>query len=313
MRIFVAGATGVIGRRLVPMLVRTGHEVVGTTRAAGKRDLIAEAGAEPVVVDGLDREAVLRAVADAKPAMVVHQLTALAGTADLKKFDTTFEQTNRLRTAGTDNLLAAARAAGATRFIAQSFTGWPNARTGTAPATEDEPLDPHPAPVARQSLAAIRHVEETVPSAEGIDGVVLRYGFLYGPGTYIGKGGEITEMVRRRRLPIVGGGGGVWSFTHVDDAASATVAALVHGAPGLYNVVDDDPAPVAQWLPALAGAVGAKPPMRLPGWLVRPMLGEQGLLMMTQARGSSNAKAKRELGWQPSYPSWRQGFRAGLG
>jgi nucleoside-diphosphate-sugar epimerase len=312
MRIFVAGATGVIGRRLVPMLVEAGHEVVGTTRTAANLDALGRAGAEPVVMDGLDRESVARAVRDAKPDVVIHQLTALTKVGNLKRFDAEFALTNRLRTVGTDNLLAAAREAGASRFIAQSYTGWPNARTGGAVKTEDDPLDPHPAAVARESLAAIRYVEETVPSAEGVDGIVLRYGTFYGPGTGIGAGGEILEMVRRRRMPVVAGGGGVWSFVHIDDAARATVAALHHGAPGLYNIVDDEPAPVTEWLPYLAEATGAKPPLRLPGWLAKPMIGEHGLAMMTRARGSSNAKAKRELGWQPTYVSWRQGFRTGI-
>jgi len=312
MRIFVAGATGVIGRRLVPMLVEAGHEVVGTTRTAANLDALGRAGAEPVVMDGLDRESVARAVRDAKPDVVIHQLTALTKVGNLKRFDAEFALTNRLRTVGTDNLLAAAREAGASRFIAQSYTGWPNARTGGAVKTEDDPLDPHPAAVARESLAAIRYVEETVPSAEGLDGIVFRYGTFYGPGTGIGAAGEILEMVRRRRMPVVAGGGGVWSFVHIDDAARATVAALDHGAPGLYNIVDDEPAPVTEWLPCLAEATGAKPPLRLPGWLAKPMIGDHGLSMMTRVRGSSNAKAKRELGWQPTYVSWRQGFRTGI-
>ena len=313
MRIFVAGATGALGRRLVPMLVAGGHQVSGTTRTPEKADDLRELGAEPVVVDALDRAAVHDAVAAAKPDVVVHQLTALNVKFDLRKFDQVFAMTNRLRTEGTDILLAAAQAAGVRRFVAQSFTGWPNARTGGPVKTEEDPLDPDPYPASRQSLAAIRHVETVVPAARGIEGVVLRYGGFYGPGNAVGKGGEIYEMVRNRRLPVVGDGGGIWSVIHIDDAASATVAAIERGEPGLYNVVDDEPAPVREWLPYLARVIGAKPPMRVPAWLVRPLLGGYGVAMMTEIRGSSNAKAKRELGWTPRYASWREGFRTGLG
>lgn len=313
MRIFLAGASGVVGRRLLPLLLEAGHDVVGTTRSADRVDALARAGAEPIVMDGLDKEAVRRAVTAAHPDVVIHQLTSLAAAGNLKKFDEDFAATNQLRTAGTDHLLAAAREAGAKRFIAQSYTGWPNARSGAAVKAETDPLDPQPTAASRQTLAAIRHLETTVPNATDLAGLVLRYGAFYGPGTGLGEGGALLEMVRRRKLPVVGGGAGVWSFIHIDDAARATVAALDHGAPGLYNIVDDEPAPVSEWLPYLAEALHAKAPMRLPSWLARPMIGEHGVSIMTQIRGSANAKAKRELGWLPCYPSWREGFRTGLG
>lgn len=313
MRIFLAGATGAIGRRLVPALLAAGHEVIGTTRSPQRAEQVRTAGAEPVVVDPLDRAAVTGAVASARPDVVMHQLTSLTGMVSFKRMDEQFAATNALRTTGIDILLAAAVAAGARRFIAQSFTGWPNARRGGPVADEDHPLDDDPAPEARASLAAIRHVETVVPEAEEIEGLVLRYGFFYGPGTGFEQGGPILELLAKRRFPVVGGGGGVWSFIHIADAVTATVAAVDRGGPGRYNITDDEPAPVAQWLPYLAGVLGAEPPRRLPAWLGRPMLGRQGVRMMTDVRGSSNARAKRELGWSPGYPSWREGFRAGLG
>jgi nucleoside-diphosphate-sugar epimerase len=313
MRIFIAGAGGAVGRRMVPMLLAAGHEVVGTTHSAGKADAIRRLGAEPVVLDAFDAPAVSLAVAKAAPDVVVHQMTALSGPQDLRRFDRTFALTNRLRTEGTEILLAAARAAGTGRFVAQSFTGWTNARTGGPVKTEADPFDPDPTPPTVRTLAAIRRLESTVEGATDVRGTVLRYGLLYGPGTSIGTGGEVLDMVRRRRLPVVGGGAGVWSFLHVQDAATAAVAAIDGTATGVYNIVDDDPAPVSQWLPYLADAIGAKPPMRVPGWLVRPMLGAYLMAMMTSVRGSSNARARRELGWQPRYGSWRAGFREGLG
>jgi nucleoside-diphosphate-sugar epimerase len=313
MRVFLAGATGAVGRRLLPQLLDAGHEIVGTTRRPERATELHARGVEAVVVDALDRDAVSSAVTAARPEVVVHQLTALAGPADLRHFDRYLAQTNRLRVEGTDNLLAAARAAGARRLVAQSYTGWPNGRKGSAVKTERDPLDSQPTAASRSALAAIVHLESAVAGAADLEGVVLRYGNLYGPGTAMGAGGELLDMVRRRRLPIVGGGTGVWSHVHVDDAATATVLALDRGNPGIYNLVDDEPAPVAEWLPALAAAVGAKSPHRVPAWLVRPILGEHGIAMMTSVRGSSNAKAKRELGWTLAYPSWRQGFRTGLG
>jgi nucleoside-diphosphate-sugar epimerase len=314
MRIFVAGATGAVGRRLVPLLVDRGHEVVGTTHRADKAQAVRALGAEPAVLDPLDRERVMAAVAAARPEVVVHQLTALSGPPNLRNFDSYFAMTNRLRTEGTDHLLAAARAAGTRRFVAQSFTGWPNERTGGPVKTEEDPLDPTPTKASRETVAAIRHVESVVTRAGvGVEGVVLRYGVFYGPSNALGTGGQLLEMVRRRQLPVVGGGTGLWSFLHIDDAAEAAAVAVERGAPGLYNIVDDDPAPVHEWLPYLAQVIGAKPPMRLPAWLVRPMIGEHGVSVMTAIRGSSNAKARRELGWKPRYASWRQGFRDGLG
>jgi nucleoside-diphosphate-sugar epimerase len=314
MRVFVAGATGVLGRRLVPALAAAGHQVVGSTRDAGKADQLRATGAAPVVLDPLDQDAVATAVAAARPEVVMHQLTALATAGgNLRRFDQEFASTNRLRTEGLDYLLAAAVAAGASRFVAQSFTGWPNERTGGPVKTEQDPLDPHPAAGSRRTLAAIRQLESAVVGADGIDGLAMRYGLFYGPGTGLALDGVICELVRKRRLPVVGGGQGVWSFVHLEDAASATAAAAERGAPGLYNIVDDEPARVAEWLPYLAEAIGAKPPRRVPAWLVRPLLGEHGVSMMTAVRGSSNAKAKQELGWQLRYPSWRQGFRTGLG
>jgi nucleoside-diphosphate-sugar epimerase len=232
---------------------------------------------------------------------------------NLRRFDRSFATTNRLRTEATDHLLAAARAAGAHRYVVQSYTGWVNERTGGPVKTEDDPLDPQPAAVAREVLAALRRLEHTVTTANDVEGVVLRYGNFYGPDTSLGEGGEVLDMIRRRRLPVVGDGTGVWSFVHIDDAARATVAAVEHGPPGMYNIVDDEPAPVHEWLPYLARVIGAKPPLRLPAWLARPLLGEQGILLMTEVRGSSNAKAKRMLDWAPRYASWRQGFRYGLG
>jgi len=314
MRVLVAGATGAVGSRLVPLLVAAGHDVVGTARSEPRLAAVRDAGAEGVVMDGLDPGSVRAAVAAAAPDVVVHQLTALASiTGDFRRFDEDFAVTNRLRTEGTDALLAAARAAGARRFVAQSYTGWPNERRGTWVKTEDDPLTDDPGKEARQSLRAIRHLEQAVTGADGIEGVVLRYGAFYGPGQAVSRTGGVADMIRRGRFPVVGGGTGVWSFTHVEDAATAAAAAVDHGAPGVYDVVDDEPAPVSEWLPYLARQLGGRRPMRLPAWLARPMLGQLGVAMMTTVRGSSNAKARRELGWEPRYPSWREGFRSGLG
>ena len=313
MRIFVAGATGAIGRRLIPILVQAGHSVVGMTRSPGKISLLRAAGAEPAVADALDANAVMATVCQAAPEVVVHQLTALPALLDFRKLDQQFAATNRLRTEGTKHLLAAALAAGARRFVAQSFAGWPYARTGGPVKAEEDPLDTNPPAALRKTLEAIRYLETTVTAAGGIEGIVSRYGAFYGPGTTIGEGGPLLEQVRHRCIPIVGGGTGVWSFVHIADAARATLAAIERGRPGIYNIVDDDPAPVSVWLPALASVLGAKSPRHVPAWVARFLIGEQGVMFMTESRGASNAKAKRELGWQPVWPSWRDGFARGLG
>lgn len=305
MRVFVAGATGAIGARLVPQLVRRGHDVIGTSRTAAKGNRLAELGAQPVALDLLDPAAVREAVAAAEPDAIVHEATALAAAVDLKHFDESFAITNRLRTEGTDALLAAARELGVRRFVAQSFAGWPYARVGGPVKTEDDPLDPEPAGEMTQTLAAIRHLEEAVGASGGI---VLRYGGFYGA-----RDDAQVELVRKRKFPIVGDGSGVFSFVHLDDAAAATVLAVERDEPGIYNVVDDEPAPVREWLPALAQAVGAKPPRHVPRWLARLAAGEAGVVLMTESRGASNAKAKRVLGWQLEHPSWREGFRAVYG
>jgi nucleoside-diphosphate-sugar epimerase len=269
-------------------------------------------GAEPVVADALNRAAVVRAVAAAAPEIVVEELTALAGFTDLRHFDRGFAATNRLRSEGTDNLIAAARAAGARRLVAQSFAGWPYARQGGSVKSEDDPLDPDPAPQFRGTLAAIRHLEHAVLAGNGVAGTVLRYGWFYGPGTSIAKDGQFVEALRRRRFPIIGAGTGVWSFLHIDDAASATLAAIEQTASGLFNITDDEPAPVREWLPFLVRAIGAAPPRHLPGWLGRLLIGRHGMALMNETRGAANAKAKSALGWQPRYATWREGFRTGL-
>jgi nucleoside-diphosphate-sugar epimerase len=308
MKVLVAGAGGAIGQLLVPRLVGAGHEVVATARSPRSMEKLRLLGAEPVVADGLDEKALVETVARAEPEVVVHEMTALAGSSDLRHFDRWFAVTNELRTKGTDHLIRASRLGGARRLIAQSFTGWPNARRGGPVKTEEAPLDSDPPAAMRQSIEAIRHLERAVTNAEGLEGIVLRYGSLYGPGTAMSS--EYVDVIRKRKMPLIGGGGGVWSFVHVDDAATVTVAAVEGGAPGVYNVVDDDPAPVSDWLPYLAEVSGAKPPCRIPAWLGRLAAGEVAVSMMTRIRGSSNAKAKRELGWEPRYPSWRDGFRA---
>jgi 2-alkyl-3-oxoalkanoate reductase len=317
MKVFVAGATGALGRQLVPMLVARGHEVVGMTRTASKQDLLRSLGARPVVADALDPDAVAQAVASAEPEVILHQLTALSEPTSVRDMrhperSAAFTMTNRLRTEGTDHLLAAGRAVGARRFVAQSFGGFRFARTGGPVQSEADPLDPDlPAP----GLAAILHLEQAVTTIEWGEGLALRYGGFYGPGTGISLAPDavMAAPIRKRRFPIVGDGGGVWSFVQIEDAAAATATAVERGQPGIYNVADDEPAPVREWLPALASALGAKPPRRVPRWLGRLLAGEVATAMMTEARGASNEKAKRELGWQLRYPSWRQGFAQGLG
>ena len=314
MKIFVAGATGALGRPLVAQLVKNGHEVTGMTRSESKQDLLRELGARPVVADALDPDAVARAVAEAEPDVIVHQLTAI-GAFNPRRMERDFAATNRLRTEGTDHLLAAGRAVGVKRFVAQSFAPWPYARTGGMVKSEDDPLDTTPPAQVRTTLEAIVYLERAVTGADWTEGIALRYGGFYGPGTSVSLNplGEQVEMIRARKLPLAGKGTAVWSFIHIEDAAAATVEAIEHGKRGVYNVVDDDPAPVSEWLPALAKALGAKPPRRVPVLLARIAGGEVAAIMMTELRGASNTKAKREFGWQPRYPSWREGFARGLG
>jgi 2-alkyl-3-oxoalkanoate reductase len=305
MRVFVAGASGAIGSRLVPQLIEAGHEVTGTCRVPAHADRIRALGAKPVVLDLLDRPAVLEAVRRAEPEAIVHEATALSDLRDFRHFDRSFAQTNRLRTQGTDALLDAADAAGVRRFVAQSYAGALYARTGGPVKTEDDPLDTDPVPAMRETNAAMRYLDATVTAAGGI---ALRYGGFYGGGN-----DGPAEAVRKRMFPIVGAGRGVTSFIHLDDAASATVLALEHAGPAVYNVVDDDPAPLHEWLPVMAQALGAKPPRRVPRRLARLVAGGAAVMIATEARGASNAKAKRELGWTLRYPSWRQGFFAAYG
>jgi len=308
MRIFVAGAAGALGKQLIPRLVENGHEVTGMMRSESKSPVVEELGATPIVADGLNPEQVANAVAEANPEVIVHELTALSGNPDMRHWDRYFELTNRLRTEATDHLLAAGRAVGVKRFVAQSYAGWPYARSGAEVKDEEDRLDPHPVPAMRQSFDAIRYLEDTVTGAEWTEGIVLRYGGFYGPGTSLWPEGEIDELLQKRRFPVVGDGTGIWSFVRIDDAASATVAAIENGKRGIYNVVDDSPEPVSEWLPGIAEALGAKPPRHVPRWLGRLLAGEVVAVMMTEIRGASNEKAKRELGWSPKYPSWREGL-----
>ena len=309
MRIFLAGATGVIGRRLVPQLIAAGHEVTGMTRSAERGQELRSMGADVAVADALDAGAVRAAVADARPQAVIHQLTSLPRRIDPRKIERDFELNDRLRSEGTRHLVAAAQAAGAQRIVAQSIAfAYAPGPPGTVHGEEDPLFLDAPKPF-RRSARAIAELEQTVI---GAGGVVLRYGYFYGPGSSIARDGSLGEDLARRRLPIVGRGSGVWSFIHVDDAAGATAAALTRGASGAYNVVDDDPAPVSAWLPALAQALAAPRPMRVPALLARLAAGSYGVATMTRAQGASNARARRELAWQPRYLSWREGFRAGL-
>jgi nucleoside-diphosphate-sugar epimerase len=303
--IFLAGATGAVGRAMIPQLVERGYTVTGTTRSPEKADALRALGATPVVVDGLDRDGVVAAVAAARPDAIVHQMTALGDMADIRHIKKEFAATNRLRTEGTDNLLAAARAAGVERVVAQSYAGWPYERVGGPVKTEDDPLDPTPPAQLQATLAAIRHVEREVTA---FGGVVLRYGGFYGPGTGLAPGGAQWDTVRARKFPVIGDGGGVWSFIHIDDAAAAAVSALENWTPGeVYNVVDDAPAPVREWLPALASTIGARPPRHVPRFVGR-LMGEHVVAMMCEIRGASNAKARALLDWSPAWPTWREGF-----
>jgi nucleoside-diphosphate-sugar epimerase len=309
-RVFVAGATGAIGAPLLRTLIAEGHDVTGMTRSPAKAQALRTAGAKPAVADALDADAVMGAVTDARPDAVVHELTSIPPSLDPRKIVRDFELTDRLRTEGTRNLVAAAQAAGASRVVAQSIAfAYAPGPPGTVHDEADPPIADPPKQF-RRSAAAIAELERSVL---GADGLVLRYGYFYGPGTSISRTGSLGQEVAKRRLPIIGGGHGEWSFIHVDDAARATASALTNGASGAYNVVDSEPAPVREWIPALAEALGAKPPLRVPAWLARPLAGEYGLTTMMQAQGASNARAKAELGWTPRHASWREGFRDALG
>jgi nucleoside-diphosphate-sugar epimerase len=309
MHIFIAGAGGTVGHTLIPLLLDHGHTVTGTSRSEAKAAKLRAQGARGVVMDGLDRDSVLAAVRAAEPDAIVHQMTALAGVKP-RNFDKAFATTNRLRTEGTEHLLAAAKETGVRRFVAQSFAGWPFARVGGPVKTESDPLDPDAPRGIRATLAAIRRLEASVT---GAGGVVLRYGGFYGPGSGLAPGGEQLAMIRKRRFPLIGDGGGVWSFAHTEDVATATLAALERAPAGaIYNVCDDDPAPVREWLPLLARAAAARPPRRIPAVVARLLAGPAAVALMTESRGASNARAKAELGWAPAWPSWREGFPAAL-
>jgi nucleoside-diphosphate-sugar epimerase len=302
MRVFVTGASGALGSRLVPQLIDAGHEVVGTHNSPASAELLRTLGAKPVLVDLLDARAVRKAVLENEPDAIVHEATALANAKWGRNFDKVFAGTNELRTTGTDALLTAAREAGVGRFVAQSFASYRYLRAGGPVKTEDDPLDPTPPANARESWAAMDYLDRTVSEAGGI---VLRYGVFYGAAN-----DGLIEPVRKRQYPIMGDGGGITCWIHLEDAATATVLALDHEGPAIYNIVDDEPAPVREWLPVLAQVIGAKPPRRFPTWLARLLAGEAAVVMGTTARGASNAKAKRELGWTLRYPSWRRGFPA---
>jgi nucleoside-diphosphate-sugar epimerase len=305
MRVFVAGGTGALGRRLVPQLVARGHQVTATTTSPAKVGMLEQLGADAVVMDGLDGVSVGEAVAAARPDVIVHQMTAIAGKPDMKHMDRWFAVTNRLRTEGTDHLLAAAEATDVRHVVAQGYASWNGIRRGGWVKTEDDPLDLHVGTAAQPVMEALRHVEDAVGKA---DGAVLRYGGFYGPGVIEDQ----VELVRKRQFPLVGGGTGYSSWVHLDDAAGATVLAVEQQARGVFNIVDDEPAPAAEWLPHLAACAGAKPPVRLPTWLARLLAGQVAVTVMTEGRAFSNAKAKRELGWELRYTSWRQGFRKEL-
>jgi nucleoside-diphosphate-sugar epimerase len=302
MRVLVAGASGAIGTRLIPQLTHRGHEVIGTATSARSAERVRRVGAKPVKLDLLDPAAVRKSVLGAAPDAIVHEATALANAKFTRNLDKTFVTTNRLRAEGTDALIAAGREAGVSRFVAQSFASYRSIREGGMVKTEDDPLDPDPPATMRESWAAMNHLEDAITAAGGI---VLRYGVFYGADN-----DGLIEPVRKRQFPIIGDGGGMISWIHLDDAAAATVIALEHEGPAIYNIVDDEPAPVREWLPVLAESLGAKPPRRFPKWLARLIAGEAAAMLGTEARGVSNAKAKRELGWEPRYASWRQGFPA---
>lgn len=312
MKVFLTGSTGAIGKHLVPMLIEAGHEVVAQVRSADRGREVEAAGATAAIVDPLDRNALTDAIRRAEPEVLINQLTSLSRLRGFRNMDRDFALTNRFRTEVNDAMIEAGRAVGAKRFIAQSFCGWPSAPTGNRLTTEEDPIVPDLPSKARQTLEAIRHLEKSIRETTDLHAMALRYGIFYGPGTGFSRDSETIDFIRKGMMPIVGDGGGVWSFIHIEDAARATVAAVTRGAPGLYNIVDDEPAPVAEWLPALAAAVGGKPPRRFPVFLGKLVLGEMGVHMMTSIHGGSNAKAKRELGWQPEFASWRRGFAEGL-
>lgn len=312
MKTFLAGASGAVGRRLVPMLREAGHDVVGMTRSESKLELLRSLGAEPVMCDAFDRDGLMSAVEAAQPEVVIHELTDIPRAIDPRKIDEQFATNDRLRREGTRNLVDAALAASAKRMIAQSIS-FAYAPEGRGLRAENDPLNLAAPEPMRRTVEALRDLEEAVTETEGIDGLVLRYGHFYGPGTTYASDGHTAAMVRRRQFPIVGSGSGVFSFIHVDDAASATLLAVDRGAPGIYNVVDDEPAEVSEWLPAYAEALGAKRPRKVPVFLARLLAGSYGVAFMTELEGASNAKARRELSWEPTYPSWRDGFVNALG
>jgi nucleoside-diphosphate-sugar epimerase len=312
MKVLVAGATGGLGRSLVPQLVAAGHEVSGMIRSESGAAGVRAFGADVAFADGLDADAVRAAVESVRPEVVVHQMTALKGGIDFKHFDDSFATTNRLRTVGTDNLLAAAQAAGVRRFVVQSYAGWNLQHGGSATKTEADPLDPNPVPAQRQTMAGIKHLEAAVLNADGIEGVALRYGSFYGPTGDIGKGGSMVELIQKRRLPIIGDGAGIWSFIHYDDAAALTVKAIESDVTGVFQVADDDPAAASVWVPEFARILGAKAPRHIPSWLGRLAVGDVGVAAFTEIRGADNTLAKQTFDWQPGYASWREGFRHGL-
>jgi len=312
MKVFVAGATGGLGRSLVPKLIAAGHDVTAMVRSETSAAGLRAQGAEAVLADGLNAGAVKAAVTAAQPEVVVHQMTALRGGIDFKKFDQSFAVTNRLRTEGTDNLLAASQAAGVRRIVVQGYAGWNLQRGGSETKSERIPLDPDPVPATSKTMAGLRYLESRVTGAEGIEGVVLRYAAFYGPTGDIGKGGSVVKLIEQRKLPLIGDASGVWSFIHYDDAADATVKAVESSATGVYQIADDDPAPASVWLPEFARILGAKPPRHIPVWLARLAVGEVGVSAFTKIRGADNSLAKATFDWEPGYSSWRQGFRHGL-
>lgn len=312
MRIFLAGASGAIGQTLIPLLVEQQHEVFGSFRNPANTARVQALGATPVVLDALDGQAVHDRIAEIRPQVVIHQLTAIPARLDLRHIDREFEMTNRLRTEGTRNLASASVQAGVEKFIAQSFAGWPYARRGITLKTEEDDLDPSPPPQMKAILDAIETLEHTVVREQGFTGIVLRYGPLYGPHSSIASDGAMVDEIRQHKVPVIGQGTGVWSFLHLHDAATATIAALTHGQRGIYNIVDDDPALVSEWLPYLAQCVGAPAPRHIPNFLAKIAVGEHAVAMMNDIRGVSNAKAREQLHWEPKWSSWRQGFREGL-